>query len=131
MLTTLISLFLLQATARHAPVPVIALDPARAPSSGPGENGVARFPERRMLYSLDGADGIYLFNFFTTRERQGDAFEPPFEVLRDIGDPKSLQGSQRGETPSSWKQKDFFITFWSPPPATTRPSRRWRRSTTT
>jgi uncharacterized lipoprotein YddW (UPF0748 family) len=38
----------------------------------------------------DGADGIYLFNFFTTREWDQDPFEPPFEVLREIGDPKAL-----------------------------------------
>lgn len=39
----------------------------------------------------DGADGIYLFNFFTTREHGPEAFEPPFEVLRDIGRPKALR----------------------------------------
>lgn len=33
----------------------------------------------------DGADGIYLFNFFTTREHGADAWEPPFEVLKDLG----------------------------------------------
>jgi hypothetical protein len=38
----------------------------------------------------EGADGIYLFNFFTTREWGKDAFEPPFEVLQDLGDPKKL-----------------------------------------
>ena len=32
----------------------------------------------------EGADGIYLFNFFTTREYGAEAFEPPFEVLRDL-----------------------------------------------
>ena len=64
----------------------------------------------------DGADGIYLFNFFTTRERQGDAFEPPFEVLKNIGDPQGIM-SDRRETPTLWKQKEFLITFWSPPPA--------------
>jgi hypothetical protein len=32
-----------------------------------------------------GADGIYLFNFFTTREYGAESWEPPFEVLRDIG----------------------------------------------
>ncbi len=36
----------------------------------------------------DGADGIYLFNFFTTREYGTDAWEPPFEVLRQLGDKK-------------------------------------------
>ena len=32
-----------------------------------------------------GADGIYLFNFFTSREGGEQAYEPPFEVLRDLG----------------------------------------------
>ena len=32
----------------------------------------------------EGADGVYLFNFFTTREYGADAFEPPFEVLREL-----------------------------------------------
>jgi len=38
----------------------------------------------------DGADGVYLFNFFTTREREKDAFEPPFEALKELGDPKTI-----------------------------------------
>lgn len=33
----------------------------------------------------EGADGIYLFNFFTTREYGAEAWEPPFDVLRDLG----------------------------------------------
>ena len=41
----------------------------------------------------DGADGIYLFNFFRGFEvgnkKQRD---PPFEVLKELGDPKTLQG---------------------------------------
>lgn len=32
-----------------------------------------------------GADGIYLFNFFTSREGGANAYEPPFAVLRDLG----------------------------------------------
>jgi hypothetical protein len=36
----------------------------------------------------DGADGIYLFNFFTTREYGAESWEPPFEVLRDLGNAK-------------------------------------------
>ncbi|MFN0129878.1 MAG: family 10 glycosylhydrolase [Verrucomicrobiales bacterium] len=31
-----------------------------------------------------GADGVYLFNFFTSREEGEAAYEPPFEVLRDL-----------------------------------------------
>jgi hypothetical protein len=38
----------------------------------------------------DGTDGIYLFNFFTTREHGSHAWEPPFEVLGQIGDPKTI-----------------------------------------
>ena len=34
----------------------------------------------------EGADGLYLFNFFTTRENGKDSFEPPFEVLKDLGE---------------------------------------------
>lgn len=32
----------------------------------------------------EGADGIYLFNFFTTREFGPESWEPPFEVLRNL-----------------------------------------------
>lgn len=32
-----------------------------------------------------GADGAYLFNFFTSREGGAGASEPPFEALRDLG----------------------------------------------
>ncbi len=39
----------------------------------------------------DGADGIYLFNFFTTRENGKEAFEPPFEVLKSLGEPSQLE----------------------------------------
>ncbi|MDB5338775.1 MAG: hypothetical protein JWN70_4394 [Planctomycetaceae bacterium] len=31
------------------------------------------------------ADGIYLFNFFTSREEGPNAYEPPFEVLQELG----------------------------------------------
>ncbi len=32
-----------------------------------------------------GAEGVYLFNFFTSREEGEKAYEPPFEILRDLG----------------------------------------------
>lgn len=32
-----------------------------------------------------GADGVYLFNFFTSREGGAEAYEPPFDVLRELG----------------------------------------------
>ncbi len=47
----------------------------------------------RHLWS-DGADGIYLFNFFTTREWGQQSSEPPFAVLDELGDPKMLAKDQ-------------------------------------
>jgi len=54
----------------------------------------------------DGADGIYLFNFFASRVIRalrptfGDwGWEPPFEVLKELGDPRmvsSTYGRERG-----------------------------------
>lgn len=38
----------------------------------------------------EGAAGIYLFNFFTTREWENAGFEPPWEVLTQLGTPESL-----------------------------------------
>ena len=32
-----------------------------------------------------GADGVYLFNFFTSREEGANAYEPPFECFRSLG----------------------------------------------
>lgn len=31
-----------------------------------------------------GSDGVYLFNFFTSREKGVDAYEPPYEVLQEL-----------------------------------------------
>ena len=39
--------------------------------------------EARRL-EAEGAEGIYLFNFFTTREYGPESWEPPFEVLKDL-----------------------------------------------
>jgi len=44
-----------------------------------------------------GADGVYLFNFFTSREEGEKAYEPPFEVLRDL--PLSKSNSGRNSEP--------------------------------
>jgi hypothetical protein len=33
------------------------------------------------------SDGVYLFNFFTSREGGAAAYEPPFAVLQDLGTP--------------------------------------------
>ena len=34
---------------------------------------------------------VNLLNFFCSREEGDKAAEPPFEVLRDLGDPKTIQ----------------------------------------
>jgi hypothetical protein len=51
-----------------------------------GADGYRRTARRRWA---EGADGIYLFNFFTTREWP-QPLEPPFEVLAHIGSPDTL-----------------------------------------
>ena len=53
------------------------------------ENFLTAEKYRRAAHHLwqDGADGIYLFNFFTTREYGPKSWEPPFEVLKDLGTP--------------------------------------------
>ena len=52
------------------------------------ENWLTADKYRRAAKHLwaDGADGIYLSNFFTSREKGKDVREPPFEVLKDLGD---------------------------------------------
>jgi hypothetical protein len=70
-----------------------AIQPEIKPSTGGqrceyclGADGYRKYARERWA---DGADGIYLFNFFTTRE-WAEPVEPPFEVLAQIGDPKTL-----------------------------------------
>lgn len=43
----------------------------------------------RQLWD-DGASGVYLFNFFTTREYDQTAWDPPFEVLEQLGSAEKL-----------------------------------------
>ncbi|MBP85882.1 MAG: hypothetical protein CMJ64_04055 [Planctomycetaceae bacterium] len=44
-------------------------------------------PDRTEATNLinSNADGVYLCNFFTSREAGVKAYEPPFEVLKDLG----------------------------------------------
>jgi len=57
------------------------------------ENRLTPAKYRRAARHLwdDGADGIYLFNFFTPREHGENSHEPPFEVLGDLGDRQTLK----------------------------------------
>ena len=64
-----------------------------------GRRDQALTPEKYRREALrlrsEGADGIYLFNFFTTREHGPDSWEPPFEVLKDLGDPRAADSTGR------------------------------------
>jgi hypothetical protein len=53
-----------------------------------------------------GADGVYLFNFFTSREEGEKAYEPPFDVLRDLG---AARAGPRGETGLERPDVEFRI----------------------
>lgn len=57
----------------------------------------------------EGASGIYLFNFFTTRENGEEAFEPPFEVVTQLG---TREGLARYPVPP-WETNAPLITVRS------------------
>jgi hypothetical protein len=60
-------------------------------SKGPGQGNLTADEYRQAASALGkaGADGVYLFNFFTSREWGPSAQEPPFEALRDLVKPPS------------------------------------------
>jgi hypothetical protein len=79
----------LKAWRQHIPgIPMYAgIQPETRPSGNEarcefclGAEGYRKFARERWA---DGADGIYLFNFFTLREWK-EPMEPPFEVLRQL-----------------------------------------------
>ena len=49
-----------------------------------------------------GADGVYLFNFFTSREGGKAAYEPPFQVLRDL-EVKKGADQTASSRPNGWQ----------------------------
>jgi hypothetical protein len=55
-------------------------------TKGSGRKNLTADEYRRAAIALTraGADGTYLFNFFTSREGGEQAYEPPFAVLRDL-----------------------------------------------
>jgi hypothetical protein len=71
----------------------------------------------RHLWS-EGAAGIYLFNFFTTREWEGEGFEPPWEVLTQLGSTQALAGIPVGpwetNTPLATIQKSLHSAHPTP-----------------
>jgi Glycosyl hydrolase-like 10 len=54
-------------------------------SGGPKNLTADEYRHAAVQLIKAGADGIYLFNFFTSREGGDNAYDPPFEVLRDLG----------------------------------------------
>jgi hypothetical protein len=56
---------------------------------GGGEKNLTGDEYRHAATQLvgKGSDGVYLFNFFTSREGSENAYEPPYEALRDLGLP--------------------------------------------
>ncbi len=65
---------------------------------GGGKSNLAADEYRHAATQLikAGADGVYLFNFFTSREAGENAGEPPFEVLKDLGGPMAVPRIGRG-----------------------------------
>ncbi|MBL8816942.1 MAG: hypothetical protein JNL58_13010 [Planctomyces sp.] len=53
--------------------------------SGAGNLSAAEYRAAAGALMSQGSDGVYLFNFFTSREEGQNAYEPPFEVLSDLG----------------------------------------------
>ena len=56
-------------------------------TGGGGQKNLTADEYRRAATKLigKGADGVYLFNFFTSREGGENAYEPPFQVLDKLG----------------------------------------------
>lgn len=69
-------------------------------TGGAKENYLTADDYRRAACKLwdAGAGGVYLFNFFTTREYGAESWEPPFEALRTLGDRLAL--AERDAAPS-------------------------------
>jgi hypothetical protein len=55
-------------------------------TKGSGQKNLTADEYRQAAQSLKkaGADGTYLFNFFTSREGGEQAYDPPYAVLRDL-----------------------------------------------
>lgn len=60
-------------------------------TKGSGQKNLTGHEYRQAATELlkSGSDGVYLFNFFTTREGGEKAYEPPFDVLSDLGNPRT------------------------------------------
>ncbi|NBY00898.1 MAG: hypothetical protein EBQ87_02785 [Planctomycetes bacterium] len=54
-------------------------------AGAPKNLSAEQYQSAALKLMKSGADGIYLFNFFTSREEGANSYEPPFEVLKDLG----------------------------------------------
>lgn len=105
-------------------IPIYAgIQPESKPSSGRnrceyciGAEGYRKYAGERWR---DGADGIYLFNFFTAREWP-EPHEPLFEVLAQIGNPAIAKRAE-----PRFVQDRFGIGFWVSPQTDERVEERW------
>ena len=69
-------------------------------TKGGGQKNLTADEYRHAAAALKkaGADGTYLFNFFTSREEGEQAYEPPFAVLRDLEPAGALATARRNCT---------------------------------
>jgi hypothetical protein len=67
-------------------IPIVPIYGGIECTKGSGQKNLAAAEYRRAAIALKkaGANGTYLFNFFTSREGGEQACEPPFAVLRDL-----------------------------------------------
>ena len=67
-------------------IPIVPVYGGIECTKGGGQKNLTADEYRRASLALKkaGADGTYLFNFFTSREEGEQAYEPPFAVLRDL-----------------------------------------------
>jgi hypothetical protein len=67
-------------------IPMVSVYGGIECTKGGGQKNLTADEYRRAALALQkaGADGTYLFNFFTSREEAENAYEPPFAVLRDL-----------------------------------------------
>lgn len=67
-------------------------------TKGGGEKNLTADEYRRAAAALmkARADGVYLFNFFTSREGGEAAYDPPFEALRDLVPAQEQKGIGTG-----------------------------------
>ncbi len=86
-------------------------------TKGSGQKNLTAHEYRHAATHLmnAGSDGVYLFNFFTSREGGEAAYEPPFEVLRNlVTADDELEGKRDAEQPGLARPDVEFQIFQFP-----------------